>query len=127
MVQGECMPGRSGSVILLGLMGLLGLAAGCAVAPSGGPAAKPVVLQWDAVGRRENGEPLQLSELSHYQVEQRECGGTEVRLTEVAADATRLEIPAAQLGGSCTEFRVRAVDVGGVASTWSTPVRAMRQ
>jgi hypothetical protein len=103
------------------------LLAGCAGAPSGAAPARSVVLQWDPVDQRVNGEPLDPAQLSHYQIEQRSCGGPVERLQELAGGATRAEVAVAELSGDCMEFRVRAVAVGGQIGDWSESVRWTRR
>lgn len=110
-----------------GLVLLLAGLTGCAGTPSGAATDRSVVLQWDPVSQRVNGEPLDPAQLSHYQIEQRSCGGPVERVQELAGGATRAEVAVAELSGDCAEFRVRAVAADGQIGDWSESVRWTRR
>lgn len=88
----------------------------------GGRGGDGVILQWETVTQRENGEPLGAGEISRYEVEQRACGGAVSAILPVVA-ANRLQVPWPDSQPGCLEFRVRAVDQAGLTSAWSEPVR----
>ena len=98
---------------------------GACTTPASGPVEnnRSVLLQWDAVTQRENGEPFSVTDLSRYEVEQRVCETAQTTTIDVVG-ATRLKVRQDQQRADCYEFRVRAIDKAGASSAWSSPVRA---